>query len=151
MPAQTPNSESTRIEHHHVTATEGAAVAEGATEIATTAGAANDISPSTGNDGTMPAVDNRPIRGYRRDQQLHQDGDEAAPLDFDAFRVDTNDKPRNRETARRTRTRAVDTIVSAVLGTGSTRHQSLALHKALFHPAIRQVAKSVCVGQEQAC
>ena len=105
MPAQTPNSESTRIEHHHVTATEGAAVAEGATEIATTAGAANDVSPSTGNDGTLPAVDNRPIRGYRRDQQLHQDGDVAAPLDFDAFRVDAHDKPRNRAPATTTRTR----------------------------------------------
>ena len=151
IPARTTNSESTRSEHNHGTATECAAVAEGATEVATTASAANEGSPLTVNDGTMPAVENRPARAYRRNQQLHVDGHVPAPLDFDAFRVDTNTCPRNRETGRRKRTRAVDTIVSAVLSTGSTRQQSLVLHKAMFHPAIRQVAESACVREEQIC
>ena len=37
------------------------------------------------------------------------------------------------------------------MSTGTSCHQSLALHKALLHPAIKQVAKSVCFGPDQAC
>ena len=114
-----------------------------------TAGAANDGSPLTGNDGTMPAVECRTTPN--RKDHVGLDGHEASPLDFDAFRVDSNGKKRNRETARRSQTRAVDRIVSTVVSTGTSRHQSLALHKALLHPAIKQVAKSACFGPDQAC
>ncbi len=132
MPARTTNSESTRSEQHNETATECAAVAEGATEHATTAGAANVGSPAN--------RDRNPDGGH-----------EASPLDFDAFRVDSKGNRRIRETARKSRTRAVETIVSAVVSAGTSSHQSLALHKAMLHPAIQQVAKSARFGPEEAC
>jgi hypothetical protein len=132
MPARTTNSESTRSEQHNETATECAAVAEGATEHATTAGAANVGSPAN--------RDRNPDGGH-----------EASPIDFDAFRVDSKGNRRIRETARKSRTRAVETIVSAVVSAGTSSHQSLALHKAMLHPAIQQVAKSARFGPEEAC
>jgi hypothetical protein len=132
-------------------------VAEFATEVATTAGAANDTqtevaevaTPATtaGATNVTPTV----VANVATPAGATEDGCSLTPLDFDAFRTDLYGNPRNVETARRSKNRAVDTIVSAIVSVGTNKQQSLALHNALFHLTIRQVAKSASYGPDQAC
>ena len=81
-PAQTTNNKYNENAQDNIIATQCAAVAEGATEVATTADAATE-----------------PIEAP------------LSPLNFDAFRTSLYGDTRNEEAARRSRTRAVDMIV----------------------------------------
>jgi hypothetical protein len=76
---------------------------------------------------------------------------QSPPLDFDALRTDAYGYIRNEETARRSKTRAVEITVSAIVSVGTSAQQSLDLHKALVHPTIHQIAKSALHGPDQAC
>jgi hypothetical protein len=128
-PARMTNSRSNENGQDNILATQCAAVAEQpATEVATTTDAARDT-PIVAPPSIAP----------------------PNPLDFDAFRTGVHGDTRNEEAARRSKTRAVDTIVNAIVSVGTSEQQSLALYKALLHPTINEVAKSASFGPDQAC
>jgi hypothetical protein len=145
------NNTSNENEQNNIIATQSAAVAESATEVATTAGAANDTPTeaakvaTTANDTPTEAAEVATPAGAAKE------GSTPIPLNFDAFHTDKNGDTRNEAAARKKQSRAVDTIVSAIVSVGTSEQQSLALHKALVHPTICEVAKSVSFGPDQAC
>jgi hypothetical protein len=120
-------------------------LAESAIEVLTTGGA---VTPTGVAAVATPATPATPAAGPTR---RNETSIPSPPLDFEAFRTDVYGHVRNEEAARRSKTRAVDTIVSAIVSVGTSAQQSLALHKALVHPTIHQIAKSAMHGPDQAC
>ena len=95
-PVRTTNSRSNENGQDNILATQCAAVAEQpATEVATTTDAARD--PTVAPPSVAP----------------------PRPLDLDAFRTGLDGGTRNEEAARRSKTRAVDTIVNAIVSVGT--------------------------------
>jgi hypothetical protein len=69
----------------------------------------------------------------------------------DAFRVAPNGFIRSTMGTRVALLRAVKIMVDAILGVGNTDQQSLALHKALIHPSLHQVAATAGFNTDKVC
>jgi hypothetical protein len=149
-PAPTTNNTSNENGPHNIIATQCAAVAESATGLAESAtvlatmGGAAYVLPTV----AAPAT---PVGGTLNETSTPSASTPTSPLDFDAFGTDSYGHTRNVIAARRSRARAVETIVSAIVSVGTSAQQSLALHKALAHPTIHQIAVSASLGPDQAC
>jgi hypothetical protein len=100
----------------------------------------------TGVEVAMPATPAMPVGPTRNEVSTR-----SLPLNLDAFHTGLYGHTQNEEAARRWRTWAVDTIVSAIVSVGTNTQWSLALHKTLDHRTIHQIAKSASLRPDHAC